>query len=54
MTEQEERRSREREEIVARIAAFRATQEKFEREREQYFTATLENARKVERPSYWS
>ncbi len=53
MTEQEERKIREREEIEARIAAFRATQEKFRREREQYFVSTLENARKVERPSLW-
>ena len=30
-----------------------ATQEKFKREREEYFVSTLENARKVERPSLW-
>ena len=53
MTEQEERRSHEREEIEARVAAFRATQEKFRREREEYFDSTLKNARKVERPSFW-
>jgi hypothetical protein len=53
MTEQEERNIREREEITARIAAFRATQEKFKREREEFFISTLENARKVERPSLW-
>ncbi len=35
----------EREEIAARIASFKATQEKFEREREEYFVTTLENAR---------
>ena len=28
-----------------RVANFKATQEKFEREREEYFVATLENAR---------
>jgi len=53
MTEEEQRKEREREEIAARVAAFRATQEKFKREREEYFMSTLENARKVERPSLW-
>ncbi len=53
MTEDEQRKIREREEIAARVAAFRATQEKFKREREEYFVSTLENARKVERPSLW-
>ncbi len=43
----------DREEIAARIAAFKATQEKFAREREEYFAATLRNARKAERPSFW-
>ncbi|WP_035680969.1 hypothetical protein [Bradyrhizobium liaoningense] len=46
-------KARERDEIAARVAAFRATQEKFQREREEYFVSTLENARKVERPSLW-
>jgi len=53
MTQDEERKQREREEITARVAAFRATQEKFKREREEYFVSTLEIARKVERPSLW-
>jgi hypothetical protein len=53
MTEDEQRKIREREEIAARVAAFRATQEKFKRERDEYFVSTLENARKVERPSLW-
>ena len=53
MTEDEKRKEREREEIAARVAAFRATQEKFKREREEYFMSTLENARKVERRSLW-
>jgi hypothetical protein len=53
MTEDEQRKIREREEIAARVAAFRATQEKFKREREEYFVSTLDNARKVERPSLW-
>ncbi len=51
--EKQDRKLREREEIAARVAAFRATQEKFKREREAYFVSTLENARKVERPSLW-
>jgi hypothetical protein len=53
MTEEEQRKARERDEIAARVAAFRATQEKFKREREEYFVSTLESARKVERPSLW-
>ena len=44
MTEQQDRLAREREEIAARVASFKATQEKFEREREEYFVTTLENA----------
>ena len=51
----------EREEIAARIARFKATQEKFKREREQYFVATLNKARHsktarhvLERPPFWS
>jgi hypothetical protein len=45
MSEQQDRLAREREEIAARVASFKATQEKFEREREEYFVTTLENAR---------
>ena len=48
MTEQQDRLAREREEIATRVANFRATQEKFKREREEYFLATLENARHSE------
>ena len=44
MTEQEDRIAREREEIAARVASFKATQQKFEREREEYYTTTLGNA----------
>jgi hypothetical protein len=61
MTEENDRRAREREEIAARVASFKATQEKFKREREQYFFTTLENARHsensrraLERPPFWS
>jgi hypothetical protein len=51
--EKDDRRTQEREEIAARIATFRATQQKFEREREEYFAATMESARKSGRPSFW-
>jgi chorismate mutase len=55
MTEQQQRLAQEREEIATRVANFKATQEKFEREREKYFVTTLENARnKTDRPSFWS
>jgi hypothetical protein len=54
MTEQQDRLAREREEIAARVANFRATQEKFERAREEYFVTTLENARNgSERRRHW-
>ena len=55
MNEQEDRLAREREEIAARVASFKATQQKFEREREEYFVTTLENARHSSgRPPSWS
>jgi chorismate mutase len=44
MTEQQNVLAAEREEIAARVASFKATQEKFQREREEYFVATLEVA----------
>lgn len=49
MTELEQRLVKEREEIAARVASFKAMQEKFQREREEYCTVTLRNARE-ERP----
>ena len=45
MSERYDRLAREREEIAARVATFKATQEKFKQEREEYFTTTLDNAR---------
>jgi hypothetical protein len=45
MSEQSERLARVRAEIEARIARFKAMQEKFQREREEYCVTTLENAR---------
>jgi chorismate mutase len=44
MTKQPDNAAAEREEITARIARFKATQEKFKREREEYFVTTMENA----------
>jgi hypothetical protein len=44
MTEQEEHRVRERKEIAARVASFKAMQQKFERERHEYYATTLGNA----------
>ena len=43
-TEKEERLARDRAEIAARVARFRETQKKFEREREEYCDTTLANA----------
>ena len=55
MTEQQDNAALEREEIASRVANFKATQEKFERERQEYFVTTLENARhSFERPPFWS
>ncbi|WP_291852968.1 hypothetical protein [Bradyrhizobium sp.] len=44
MTEQEEQLAQDRAEIAARVASFRETQRKFEREREEYYATTLGNA----------
>jgi hypothetical protein len=46
-SEQQDRLARERAEIAARIANFKATQEKFQRERDEYYAATLRAARTV-------
>jgi hypothetical protein len=55
MTELQDRLAQEREEIETRVASFKATQERFEREREEYFFTTLENARHgSERRTYWT
>jgi hypothetical protein len=53
MTEQEQRISEERKAIAARVANFKAMQQKFEREREEYFTTTLRNAREGKSVAYW-
>ncbi|WP_201456080.1 hypothetical protein [Bradyrhizobium macuxiense] len=44
MTDKEDPVAREREEIAARVASFRATQQKFERDRQDYYASTLGNA----------
>jgi hypothetical protein len=51
----------EREEIKIRVANFKATQQRFERERDEFFVATLGNAQLSEkprhaagRPSFWT
>jgi hypothetical protein len=55
MTEQQERLAREREEIASRVANFKATQKKFEREREEYYVTTLSNAWDgFHRPPFWT
>jgi chorismate mutase len=54
MTEQQQRIARERKEIAARVAKFKATQKKFAREREEYFVSTLENARRSSERPAWS
>lgn len=61
MSEQPYNAASERDEIIARIAHFKATQEKFARERDEYFFTTLDRARHsepprraVERPTFWS
>jgi hypothetical protein len=45
MTEKEERLAKAREEIAARVANFRATQEKFERERRAHVVDTWQRVR---------
>lgn len=45
MMEKNQRLDREREVIAARVADFKAIQEKFKREREEYCMTLLENAR---------
>jgi hypothetical protein len=54
MTDLEERILREREEIAARVASFRAMQEKFRREREEFVSHTWRRIRKGEPIPYWS
>ena len=52
MTEQEQRLANERKEIADRVASFKAMQAKFQREREEYCSTTLRNARDGKTVSY--
>ena len=55
ITERQDRLAQAREEIAMRVANFKVTQEKFQREREEYFVSTMKNARHGnERPRFWS
>jgi hypothetical protein len=54
MSELEHRLAQEREEIAARIASFRETQERFEREREQFFVSTWRRVRGLLPQPFWS
>jgi hypothetical protein len=60
MTKENEQLAREREQIAVRVAGFKAIQEKFKREREEFFVMTLQKAlrgdnsrRTIERMSFW-
>ena len=50
MSEDECRPITERDNIATRVANFKATQQRFQREREAYFAATLEKARDPRTP----
>src|SRR5262249_30869567 len=54
MTELELRLAQEREEIAARIASFRETQQRFEREREEFFVSTWQRVRGLRPLPFWS
>jgi hypothetical protein len=61
MIEPQDNAALEREEITIRVANFKATQQRFERERDEFFVATLGNARhsknprlSPEHPPFWS
>jgi hypothetical protein len=47
-TERQERLAHEREEIEARVAKFKATQEKFQRERDEFFRRTWQDIDQAE------
>jgi chorismate mutase len=50
----QERLAKERAEIAARVASFKATQQKFERERDEYFVTTLRKACATGALPFWS
>jgi F0F1-type ATP synthase membrane subunit b/b' len=53
-TERQDRLAQEREEIEARVAKFKATQEKFQREREEFVRRTWRDIDKTEPRPFWS
>jgi hypothetical protein len=54
MTDLERHLAQEREEIAARIASFRETQQRFEREREEFFVSTWQRVRGLRPLRFWS
>ena len=52
--QQQERLAKERAEIATRVANFKATQQKFERERDEYFVTTLRKACTTGRLPFWT
>ena len=54
LTERQERLAKEREEIAERVASFKATQEKFQRERDEFFRRTWRNVGQAQPQSVWS
>ena len=52
MTEAQDNAALERKEIATRVANFKATQQRFERERDEFFVKTLGNARLSENPRH--
>jgi hypothetical protein len=48
MTEKQKRMALARKEFTERVASFRATQQKFQRAREEYYATTMEAARSVQ------
>jgi hypothetical protein len=53
MTEREENLARERQEIAMRVARFRVTQEKFQRERQEFFDRIWQGIRGLQPPRLW-
>ena len=53
MKEQEQRLADERKEIADRVASFKAMQAKFQRERDEYCSTTLRNAREGKAVAHW-
>jgi hypothetical protein len=54
LTERQERLAKEREEIATRVASFKATQDKFQRERDEFFRRTWGNVDQTQPQRTWS